>query len=146
MHPTLFLLLSSMVFTTSLRAQTIYTAEPNAPHQVLLIVDTEYGDILELSAEVARYQATHYLDAPLTTKAIRLIREPEQFAVQLTGFANEAEALRYTALVAQRHPDFVREGMLEAYFPISVANFAELYRAQSTKAYAAFARARYGAD
>ena len=129
-----------------LSAQTTYVAEPNSPHRVLLVVDPQYGEVIELSAAVARYQADRYPTAALTLKAIRLIRKPEQFAVQLTGFASEAEALRYVALLEQRRPDFTREGMLTALFPISEPNFAQLYRAQSVAAYVAFARERYRTD
>ena len=142
------LLMLSMILGSgaSARAQLGYTAAPDEAHYVLLLVDPDYGDVLELSAEVARYQLRYYKDAPLSYRAIRLLRRPERFAVQVTGFANEAAALRYTTLLEQRRPDFTRERMLRDYYPIGKTNFAVLYRAQSLPEYRAFARRRYTAE
>lgn len=110
---------------------------------MLLLVDPDYGDALEISGEVIRYHLERGLRDSLTSRPIRLLRDPDRYALQISGFANEADAHYYAALLDVRLPDFMRERMVRAAWPISRSNFARLYRSQVLAPYWVFAHRRY---
>ena len=146
MHPLFRFLLLCLIAGFAgapLAAQSAFTSVPSQAHYVLLVINPDFGRAKELSGVIARYHADRPDYGSLDIRPIRLIRQPEVLAIQVTGFTDERTALLYTDRLERYQPDLVREHMVDEYYPISQSNFNELYRRQDLEGYLLFARRRY---